>query len=57
MLAYISNIDIGHDKSSTKLVNNKQREHHQILTKALQELQEVCDRGGVEITLAGKNLS
>ena len=45
ILAYIPNLDIGNGKSITKSADEKQREHHQLLTKALQEMQEVCDKG------------
>ena len=53
-MSYIPNLDIDHGKYSTKSADNKQSEHHQILTEVLQELQESSDEGGVNTNLGGR---
>ena len=56
MLAYIPNLEIGQGRSNTKSANEKQREHHKVLTEAFRELQAVCNAGGFKTILAGKTV-
>lgn len=54
VLAYVPNLDIGQGKSNTKDADEKQREHHKVLTEALRELQEICEAGGIKTVINGK---
>ena len=55
-MAYTPNLDICHGKYSTKLADDNQRDHHHMLVEALQELHEICDKGGVKTTLGDKTV-
>ena len=54
ILSYVPNLDIGQGRSNTKGADEKQREHHKVLTEAFKEFQEVCTSGGFKTVVRGR---